>query len=105
MSKLSKIEKTDLQNMRLHFAATGGKIVRNDISGATIAYCRPFSGAKCLQISISKMADDEPKFRKSVGDYEALCNMVEKGEFIQIPVDKNNEEYFMEQFLELFDCA
>ena len=70
------------------FFADNGKV--------TILVIPEFNNSKMVMVSVSTMADNEKKFRPSVGKYFAMQNFY-KGEYIKIFMETN-----MFQLMELF---
>lgn len=56
----------------------------NENDGITILVTQMFPGADVMRVSMAIMSMDEVKFRKSVGNYIAVCNMSD-GSYINVP--------------------
>lgn len=109
MSKLNSEQKSILKDMKAHFKMLPNATLQSFINmGLTIAVCRKFEGAKMLCVAVSRISDDEPKFRRKVGEWEVLKNIA-NGEYLQFPVPSGTEQEFIFQFVDwqngMFDLA
>ena len=82
-SKLNKDEKIILREMKLDFDSREGEIFSYPETGVTIAI--EHKGVHTSRVSMSVMSPDEKKFRRKVGEYHALNNLMYNDRFMTVP--------------------
>lgn len=86
VSSLFGITKSDAKNDVTGFLRKfpNSSFHYNENDGITVLVTQEFPGADIMRVSTAIMSMDEVKFRKSVGKYIAVYNMV-NGSFINVP--------------------
>lgn len=87
--------------MKAEFARKNGVFYANQNTGVCVAIMKAFPEAHTVRIGTSVMADDEPKFRKSVGAYYAISNVMCDHKFITLPDNGHDLEDMAQMFTEL----
>ena len=84
-SKLDCEQKEILREMKSEFSDKHGQIFSFHENGVTIAIMQAFAGANTIKVATSVASPDEKKFRRKVGEYHALANMLYNDKFIVLP--------------------
>ena len=86
VSSLFGITKSDAKNAVTGFLRDfpNSSFHYNENEGITVLVTQDFPGAAVMRVSTAIMSMDEVKFRKSVGNYIAVCNMT-GGCYIYVP--------------------
>jgi len=70
----------------------------NETNGVTVLVFQEFDGSNVMRVSTSVMSPDEVKFKKTLGKYIAMNNMLD-GRYINLPVD------YIDDFLVIMDAS
>lgn len=82
-TKLTKEQKAQRKEWLNEFKTFNGELA---FCGAfTVAKVSEFPGSKMAFFSVSVCSDKEQKFRRKVGEYHAMRNMLDIEEYVKLP--------------------
>jgi len=83
-TRLDAASKVDRRELLKSLRALGGEVFSFPNDGITIAIQPAFEGSRTMHVAVAVASPEEKKFRRKVGEYVALCHLVD-GIVITVP--------------------